>query len=191
MNLLRVLRNIWGKRTSHTRNQLEDWLQGLEIEAEAVVDVGGKQLPIKGRVRTWAVNRYDLLGLPEYDLNQPWDLKETYNIAFCLEVFEYIYDPMQAMRNLYNILKSGGELYISFHFIYPHHSAKKIDYLRYSRWGVDKLLQEAGFKSWDRYPRFFKNPRLIDQVYSDENMMVNNNIGKIHNEQGYLVRAIK
>lgn len=188
---MRIFRNIWRRRTSLTRNQLEDWLQSLEIEAEAVVDVGGKQLPVKDRVRSWTVNQYDLLGIPEYDLNQPWDLKEIYNIAFCLEVFEYIYDPMQAMRNLYNILKIGGELYISFHFIYPHHSANKIDYLRYTRWGVDKLLQEAGFKSWDRYPWSFKNPQLIDQVYSDENMIVNYNIGKIHSEQGYLVKAIK
>jgi len=168
---------------------VEGWLQGLTVEAEAVVDVGGKQLPVKERVGSWSVQRYDILNLPEHDLNQPWDLHEVYNLAFCLEVFEYIYNPLQAVVNLFNLLKSGGELYASFHFIYPHHSAKKIDYLRYTRWGVDKLLQEAGFTSWERYPRYFKNPRLIDQVYADENMMVNNE--KLHSEQGFLVKASK
>jgi SAM-dependent methyltransferase len=187
-----IFRNLLRKKRSNTRNQLEEWLGNLEIAAEAVADVGGKQLPVKDRVRSWQVQRYDLLDLPEYDLNQPWDLKEIYNIAFCLEVFEYIYNPMQAVLNLYSILKSGGELYISFHFIYPHHSGKKIDYLRYTRWGVDKLLQEAGFKSWDIYPRYFKNPQLIEQVYLDENMRGDDSkIKTLYSEQGYLVKAIK
>ncbi len=187
-----IFRHIFRKKRSNTRNQLEEWLQTLEIEAEAVVDVGGKQLPVKDRVRSWQVKQYDLLDLPEYDLNRTWDLKEIYDAAFCLEVFEYIYNPLQAMKNLYGMLKVGGKLYASFHFVYPHHSAKKIDYLRYSRWGVDKLLQEAGFKAWDTHPRYFKSPRLMGQVFSDEHMIGNNNNhGKLHSEQGYLVKAIK
>ena len=185
---MRIFQNLFRKR-SHSRLQLEDWLRGLAVKAETVVDVGGTKFPVKDRVGSWNVQRYDFLDLPEYDLNQPWDLQEAYNLAFCLEVFEYVYNPMQAMTNLCNLLKSGGELYVSFHFVYPHHSAKKIDYLRYTRWGVDKLIQEAGFRSWERYPRYFKNPRLIDQVYADENMQVTSE--KLHTEQGYLVKAIK
>ena len=189
---MRIFRNIFRKRTSHTRMQLEEWLQTLSVEAEAVVDVGGKQLPVKDRVRSWNVKQYDLLDLPEYDLNQPWDLQEVYNLAFCLEVFEYIYNPLQAIMNLYNLLKRGGELYASFHFIYPHHSAKKIDYLRYTRWGVERLLKEAGFASWDINPRYLNKPRLVHQVYEDGNMVGNNNnFGKLHHEQGYMVKAIK
>jgi SAM-dependent methyltransferase len=187
--LMRILRNMFFRKRSHTRTQLEDWLQNLAVEAETVVDVGSKRSPVKDRVASWNVQQYDLLDFPEYDLNQPWDLQEIYHLAFCLEVFEYVYDPMQAMKNLYNLLKSGGELYVSFHFVYPHHSAKKIDYLRYTRWGVDKLLRKAGFTSWERYPRYFKNPRLIDQVYADENMRVTSE--RLHMEQGYLVKAIK
>jgi len=187
-----IFRNIFRKKRSNSRIQLEEWLQTLEIEAETVVDVGGKQLPAKGRVRSWQVKQYDLVDLPEYDLNRPWDLKEIYDAAFCLEVFEYIYNPMQAVTNLYNLLKSGGELYASFHFVYPHHSGKKTDYLRYTRWGVDKLFQEVGFRTWDTRPRYFKTPSLMRQVYADEDMIGNhNNHGKLHSEQGYLVKAIK
>lgn len=190
--MLRIFQNILRKRTSNTRIQLEQWLQTMEIEAETIADVGSNKLPVKDRVKSWKAEQYNLLDFPEYDLNQPWDLKEIYNIVFCLEVFEYIYNPMQAMKNLYNMLKSGGELYASFHFVYPHHSAKKIDYLRYTRWGVSRLLEEAGFRSWDKYPRYFKSPWLIGQVYSDEKMKGNNyNRGKLHSEQGYLIKAIK
>lgn len=188
----KILRNILTKKRSHTRNQLEDWLQSLEIDAETVADVSSDQWPAKNRVKSWKVKQYDLLNLPEYDLNQPWELREVYDIVFCLEIFEYVYNPMQAVTNLYNILKTGGELYASFHFIYPHHSTKKIDYLRYTRWGVEKLLEEVGFRSWDLVPRYLKSPELVRQVYLDERMRGNNNNrGALHDEQGYLVKASK
>jgi SAM-dependent methyltransferase len=190
--LLKVLKNILTRKRSHTRNQLEEWLQSLEINADTVADVSSDQWPAKNRVKSWNVKQYDFLNLPEYDLNKPWKAKEVYDIVFCIEIFEYVYNPMQAVTNLYNILKMGGELYVSFHFIYPHHSAKKIDYLRYTRWGVEKLLEEAGFRSWVIVPRYLKTPELIRQVYLDERMRGNNNNrGELHDAQGYLVKATK
>jgi SAM-dependent methyltransferase len=192
MALMMSLRDIFKRRQSYTRRQLEAWLQTLNIEAEAVADVGGKQLPVQDRVRSWHVKRYDLLDLPEYDLNQPWVLKETYDVVFCLEVFEYIYNPFVAMKNLHDMLKVGGVLYASFHFIYPHHSSKFIDYLRYTHWGVEKLLQEANFTSWQISPRWFKRAWLMRLVYFSEKVRGNNsNFGKLHREQGYLIRAQK
>ncbi|HZE22117.1 MAG TPA: class I SAM-dependent methyltransferase [Desulfobaccales bacterium] len=188
----KILKNIFNKRRSHTRNQLEDWLQSLEIDADTVADVSSDQWPAKNRVKSWKVKQYDFLNLPEYDLNQPWQSKELYDIVFCLEIFEYVYNPVQAVTNLYNILKNGGELYSSFHFIYPHHNTREIDYLRYTRWGVARLLKEAGFRSWVIVPRYLKTPELIRQVYSDEGMRGNrNNRGELHDEQGYLVKATK
>jgi SAM-dependent methyltransferase len=190
--LMEILQNMFRKRKSFTRIQLEEWLQTLEINAEAVADVSSDQHPVKNRVKSWNVKQCDFLNLPEYDLNQPWGLKEIYDIVFCLEIFEYIYNPMQAMTNLYDILKVGGELYISFHFVYPHHSTRYLDYLRYTRWGVDRLLQEANFRSWNSTPRYFKRPWIMGYVYLSEKMRGNNNNrGELHTEQGYLIKAIK
>lgn len=187
-----ILQKIFRKRNSHTRIQLEGWLQTLAIDAEAVADVGGKELPVKTRVKSWRVKQYDVLDLPKHDLNRPWELKNYYDVVFCLEVFEYVYNPMQAIHNLYDILKADGKLYTSFLFIYPHHGPNNWDYLRYTRWGVNKLLKEARFRSCNIYPRYLKSPWLIEQVYLDEKMAgVNNNQGTLHSEQGYLVEAIK
>jgi SAM-dependent methyltransferase len=186
------LGNILPGTASYPRKQLEAWLQTLEIEAEAVADVGGRQLPVKDRVKSWQVKQYDILDLPEQDLNQPWQLNEIYDVVFCLEVSEYLYNPFQALTNLYNMLKKGGVLYTSFHFIYPHHSSKFIDYLRYTRWGIDRLLQEAHFASWRIYPKYFKRPWIIRLFYLSEGVWGNNsNLGKLHTEQGYLVIAQK
>jgi hypothetical protein len=64
--------------------------------------------------------------------------------------------------------------------------------LRYTRWGVDRLLQEANFRSWDRTPRYFKRPWIMGYVYLSEMMRGNNNNqGELHTEQGYLIKAIK
>lgn len=192
MGFMGIIWDTVRTNASHTRIQLETWLQGLDIAAAAVADVGGKKLPVKDRVKSWHVEQYDTLDLPEYDLNQPWELQEIYDVVFCLEVFEYIYNPLQAMKNLSNILKPSGVLYVSFHFVYPHHDAQHLDYLRYTRWGVDKLLEEAKFRSWERYPRNFKRPWIMGDVYSSEKMRGNDyNLGKLHREQGYLVMARK
>lgn len=185
---------VWGffkKKQSHSRIQLEDWLRTLEIDVDAVADVGGKKLPVKDRVKSWQANRYDILDLPEYDLNREWEIVEVYDVVFCMEVFEYIYNPFQAMKNLYKILKPGGTLFISFQFIYPHHGPWGMDYLRYTQWGVEKLLTEAGFQSWERYSRPFKRSKLITEFYSGENMKHEKPHNQIHLDQGYLVKALK
>jgi hypothetical protein len=179
------------RKQSHYRKQLEDWLRTLEIDVDAVADVGGKKLPVKERVKSWQVSRYDLLDLPEYDLNRQWELEEVYDVVFCLEVFEYMYDPFQAMKNLYKILKPAGRLFVSFQFIYPHHGPWGRDYLRYTQWGVEKLLTEAGFQSWERHSTPFKRPKAITELYSGENMKGEKPHNPIHLAQGYLVKAVK
>jgi SAM-dependent methyltransferase len=178
------------KNQSHTRRQLEEWLQELTIVAAAVADVGGRKLPVQDRVKFWQVQSYDILDLPEYDLNLEWNLTELYDVVFCLETFEYIFNPFQAMKNLYGLLKKGGILYASFHFLYPHHGSE--DYLRYTRRGVERLLQETGFSGWEILPRKIKHALALHALYLREGMQVlNYHPGRLHTEQGYLVRAVK
>ena len=179
---------------SHTRRQLEEWLRAQIIVADAVADVGGRQLPVQDRVKTWQVQRYDILDLPEHDLNLEWDLTELYDIAFCLETFEFIYDPFQAMKNLHRLLKKGGVLYASFHFLYPHHGPQKgVDCLRYTRWGIEKLLDKAGFSEWQVWPRKFNSVATVYSLYLKEGMFrgVFSNLSLVHREQGHLIRAVK
>ncbi len=181
-------------KQSCSRRQLEDWLQKQIIVAEAVADVGGKKLPVKDRVKIWQVQRYDILDLPDYDLNLEWSLNELYDIAFCLETFEFIYDPVQAMKNLHRLLKKGGVLYASFHFLYPIHGPRKgMDCLRFTRWGIDKLLNKAGFSEWEITPRRFQSVATAYSLYLKERMFkgILSNLSLLHTEQGHLLRAVK
>ena len=142
---------------SNTRKQLEEWLQTLEIKG-TVLDVGGSAIPVKGRTKTWDVSYYDILdhrageGIIVRDLNEPIDFPKQYDNVFCLEVMEYVYDPRTATQNLAWFVKKGGKLYLSTHFIFPHHSGG-VDCLRYTRNGITKLLTRAGLKVLSITPR--------------------------------------
>lgn len=207
---------------SYYRKQLEEFLKRLDVKAERVADVGGSQLPVKGRTKTWEVNHYDIFDLPEphedkpkpdfeIDLNKAdstgiyddgeiyFDVfsseklndKKTlpYDVVFCLEVMEYIYDPVSAVRNLHNLLKKGGTLYITFPFIYPHHEPLEHDTLRYTKNGAIKLLEMAGFEIELVKPRRGIHNTIL-QFFRLDGMRMSKNHHD-HMETGYIIKAIK
>lgn len=113
-----------------------------------------------------------------------------FNVAFCLEVSEYWYDPLTALRNISYFLKEGGELYISFHFIYPVHNPVEQDYLRYTPKGAEKLLQEAGFEIEEMKPRLESENGVIVPAFKVEGMRLAKEYDR-HNWTGCLIKAKK
>lgn len=188
--------------SSFFRQQLEGWLGGLEIKADSVLDAGGASNPVSGRVKKWNVKNCKVLDCGcetakvkidiEADLNEQINCQfdEHYDIVFCLEVMEYIWNPKQALENLYNFLKVDGILYLSVPFIYPHHNPTELDYLRYTRWGIKKLLNEAGFMNIEITARIEKGGLKIFDWFTAEKMHPAKTYGG-HDEIGYLIKAIK
>lgn len=200
--------------SSYFRQQLEEWLKTIEVEAGNVIDVGGAQLPIKGRTKSWDVNQYAIFDLPnphdlklkEGDIIQIYDgdiqtpieksnLNNLFDIAFCLEVAEYWFDPLTALKNINKFLKKDGILYISFPFIYPHHNPEGKDYLRYTRWGCQKLLKEAGFEILNIIPRVEHTDQTLYEChlnnwFSLQKMRPSKEYSG-HNEVGYLIKCKK
>ena len=134
---------------SYYREQLESWLKQLDVKADVVYDIGGGQGNVKNRVKSWDVEEYKVLDLPTYNLEDYWWLLidgDQADIIFSLEVFEYLIDPVTAMRNIEYILKPEGKAYITFPLIYPAHNELHLDSLRYTETGVKRLVQRAGLK---------------------------------------------
>ena len=156
---------------SFYRQQLEEWLANLQVKAHTVFDIGGEQGNVKDRVKRWQVVNYKVWDLPEIDLDEYhdewfWDeasierygmpswsdekfdtlLAEKADIVFCLEVFEYLTNPIQALENIRDMLKSGGKAYITFAFCYPHHNELQFDSLRYTEPGINRLAKHADLK---------------------------------------------
>lgn len=179
--------------SSYYRQQLETYLKTLDVAGD-VVDVGGKQKTIKGRTKTWNVQNYTCLDVPEYDLNlsqpsnYPGAAAGSFDLAFCLEVFEYLLIPTVAIQNIYQLLKPGGKAIISFAFIYPLHNEVEFDTLRFTETGVKRLAEYAGFKIENIIKRRPKTPTLL-KYYQEDGMRAAK--GHDHNVTGFIAEMIK
>lgn len=116
--------------------------------------------------------------------------KESFDVACCFEVAEYIWSPVQFHKNLWYLLKPGGKLYISYPTIYPLHPPEGIDYLRYSKNAIIKYLEIAGFKNWKIIPRVATSPETLSNFYRSEKMRPMKNTRDIF-DIGYMVEASK
>jgi len=115
--------------------------------------------------------------------------KEYFDQIFCLEVSEYLYDPMIAFKNIAHLLKKGGLLYLSTHFIYPVHSPIEDDCLRYTRQGITKILDKCGFEIVELKERDTTGINMI-HFYLGQGMRPGKTY-KHHQEIGHLVVARK
>ena len=145
--------------SSQTRKQLEIWIKSKSLSGK-ILDVGGAQLSIRGRAHIEEGSEITVLDLesphqgekPDIvgDLNLKTYVQEynltNFDYAVCLEVSEYWWNPFRALKTIHDFLKTGGKLFISFHFLYPVHNPVDQDYLRYTRRGAVKLLEEVGFE---------------------------------------------
>lgn len=203
--------------SSYYRQQLEEYLKTVDVKADRVLGVGDAQQLTKGRTKSWEVGEYKILDLEqphkaEHKVDIMWDLnlfvadyinwnkfnKEPgdntayanyFDTIFCLEVAEYLYNPLEAMYNLSYWLKPGGILYISFPFCYPVHQPIEDDMLRYTRRGATKLLEESGFEILEITPRTVKVASLR-ALYAAEKMRAAKDY-PYHDEVGVIIKAKK
>lgn len=191
--------------SSFSRNQLEAWLKTITVNGR-VLDIGGSQKPISNRVNGGSEYLIVDLETPHeieqrpdvvHDFNLPLpesmlSMMQSFDHAFCIEVAEYWYNPLQALKNIGDLLKRGGKLYISFHLVYPTHNPEDQDCLRYTRSGARKLLREAGFEVDKIHPKMFANPMMVKMMYDNEGMRgVGGNGGEIHKEQSWCIVATR
>ena len=194
--------------SSKTRVQLETWIKTKKVSGK-VLDIGGSQLPINDRIQHTKDTEFKILDLAvpheqkqkadligdlniKFEEDNPFELsshRETFDYAICLEVSEYWYDPLTALRNINKLLKRGGTLFISFHFIYPVHNPINEDMLRYTRQGAIRLLEKAGFEVVHVQPRYGAegNLRLL---YLREQMRPAKGYD-FHDQVGNLIEAKK
>lgn len=170
--------------SSSSRQQLEKWIKNKSVMGK-VLDVGGSQLPVKGRIAYDEKTTFTILDLstpheekqkPDIilDLNLPLVIcREVFDTVICLEVTEYLWNPVQAIQNMANFLKPGGRLLISFHYIYPVHSPEGKDFLRYTDYGARMILSQCGFEIMectDRIATESPDEDLLKKFYVREGM---------------------
>lgn len=188
--------------TSSYRMELNKWLSKLEVEAPCVLDIGGAQSQVKDKVKSWKVETY-LIGdleaphadspAPNFILDLNWEYSwiniqrmTKGDIVFCLEVFEYVFDPVNAMKILAELTKEKA--YITFPFIYPTHNPIEDDALRYTEFGIRKLADKVGFKINEMIPRR-PETNSIQNLWGAERMRAAK--GYDHSVTGWIVEFTK
>lgn len=175
---------------SYYREQLEGWLKDLDVKADLVYDVGGKQGEVKNRVRSWEVDNYKVLDLPGYDVDIEHQASyKQADIVFCLEVFEYLINPMAAISNIRRLLKPGGKAYITFAFVYPFHEEVEADSLRYTENGIQRMVQKVKMKVTNIWYRVDKSG-LLQSFYATDKMHPAKGY-EHHNATGFIVEITK
>ncbi len=164
--------------------ELDRWLSQLDVKADRVLDIGGAQLPVRKRTKSWEVGEYLIADLREphvdspkpdieLDLNsdqpQAVELIESIDAIFCLEVFDYVWNPTRALILIHKLLAEGGVAYVSFPAFYPHHQPIEDDALRYMEGGLRKLIANARLELVELIPRRPETD-LLDQFYRAERM---------------------
>jgi len=150
-----------------SRKQIEGWLRTLDIKG-SVIDVGGVFWPVKGRTKSWNVDTYHIFDTCDErngvsatfvgDINEPISLSGQYDNTFFIEVTDHLFNPFQAFKNLANLTKRGGKVFLSSNFIYPHHTG--IDMMRFTLRGLKTQLTFAGFGIVSISPRFAASEAL-------------------------------
>src|ERR1700687_1460937 len=77
----------------------------------------------------------------------PTELKQEFDAVFALDVFEYVVDPATCLQNLSQVLRSRGELFLSFPNV-PPPKGDGITYF-YRVTELADLLGRAGFREWE------------------------------------------
>lgn len=166
--------------SSSYRITLDNWLRTVDVKAESVLDIGGSQLPVKGRTNSWDVDDYKIADLAQphidspkpdivLDLNSDDNVFDCFQIIFCLEVFDYVWNPAQAFEHIAELLDDGGIAYVTFPFAYPTHQPIEDDALRYAEGGIRKLANHANLKIVEMIRRQ-PETNALDSFYRAERM---------------------
>lgn len=188
--------------SSSYRMELDKWLSQLDVKADKVLDIGGSQLPVKGRTKSWDAQEYKIADLPkphvdsprpeiEVDLNKPHSWNKYVNpvdLIFCLEVFDYIYNPINALELISEALKIGGTAWVTFPAFYPHHQPIEDDALLYKEYGIRKLAEASGLKIVQMIPRR-PETNALQQFFSAERLRAAK--GYDHAVLGWIVEFTK
>lgn len=69
---------------------------------------------------------------------------EAFDVVVCTQVLEHVSEPAAVLRELSRVLAPGGKLLLTAPFVGELHE-EPYDYYRYTTFGLEHLLAQAGF----------------------------------------------
>lgn len=193
---------------SYYKEQLKNYLGNMGLQGDSVLSIGAqhddrkyfaelnykewKTLDVNEDFKPdylWNMNREIMDGEGDTAFH---DVHEHFDIVLAFELWEYIYDPVVAHKNIFALLKPGGTYMGSYPFIYPHHNPVGQDYLRYTDWAIKKLMTVAGFREIKITPRVATKGKLeLQEFVLAEGMRLSKELTNYEWPIGYIVEGKK
>ena len=191
---------------SYYKDQLISWLGEKTFKSDRVLSVGcmncdldyfdsyeiGELVTLDNDKKYKPHILMDVNLLPKNQLSileQEKLFDKKFDDVLTFELWEYIWNPMQALGTFRDLLKEGGRLWISAPFVYPTHNPTDSDYLRYTEYFWKKVLPEFGFEIEEYKRRVWREPRPFVVSCATDGMRPAK--GYDHNITGHLIVAIK
>lgn len=138
---------------------------------ENVVDIGAGKSPYKKFINFQRYigidveDRQKLGAVIIADINKgvPID-SNTSDLVLLIEVLEHLKEPGYVLKEICRILKPGGKLILTTPLVWPIHEAPN-DYFRYTNYGLEYLLKNAGFTDIKIIPSN-KNIYTLFQIFN-------------------------
>jgi SAM-dependent methyltransferase len=93
-------------------------------------------LQVEGKVYAPVTYVCDLRELPVED--------GRFDLVLCAQVLEHLPEPLAALKEFHRVLRPGGRLWLSCPLFFEEHD-KPYDFFRYTSFGLERLLDEAGY----------------------------------------------
>ena len=127
-----------------------------------IVDAGGKRYGSRGVVfPPFLIKNIIYLNIDESsrpnilaDICQIPLENESIDKVLCCEVLEHLEEPQEAIKEIYRVLKKGGELILSVPFLFPIHPDPR-DYQRFTDQGIMKLLSSFSYVCIEKMGGYF------------------------------------
>jgi SAM-dependent methyltransferase len=69
---------------------------------------------------------------------------ESFDAILCTQVLEHLQKPIESVKEMYRVLRSGGHLFMTAPMAHNEHQIP-YDYFRYTSFGLKHICAEAGF----------------------------------------------
>jgi SAM-dependent methyltransferase len=148
--------------------RLREFIEGAPLERESiyrflveqaramqpesrVLDIGAGEAPYRELFAEHAyvtLDHDDTAHSGEVDLRGAADSipveDDSFDAIVCTQVLEHVPRPGEALREFNRVLRPGGLLMATIPFAWEEHEAP-YDFFRYTRYGIEQLLADAGF----------------------------------------------
>ena len=144
------------------KRQLNDFVNGLELRGNILLDWGGAQSPAKGRTKSWDIGEYKIVDLevphsesPKPDIVQDankglagkiLEYEGRVDIILALGLYDYVINPNITTESIKRLLSDSGYAWIEWPFVYCTHNPVEDEGCRYSEGCIKRLLDQGGLK---------------------------------------------